>query len=362
MGKNLGNISVDSEDLYNSPAEYRLIKEEFLCLIQQFTPGLYLQGQELFDRISTRNWALEWGLPRWLGEAFELPETVIHELTLSNVLLLGFVRIIDDVVDEDFQPSEKTIDWASTKNIRSRFKKDKRNQAILLGVLLQSLWYKHHVNLLCNALPRNSSKLSYDNELVSNYLNSEIKSLSEWINATSDEDRRPFVGFSSFDETEYIKIGHRFSLLKTCCVVTCSIAGRDKEIPSLTRAIDNILTSAVMIDDIFDWSNDLQTGRYNVFIAFCSDLPQVKKFQNKNELSVLRAIYLDKKLEPYFELILERLSIAEKVLTTTSPKLSKFISCLKSDVCTSMNSLKMMTQAQMREACDRFLNGSFVKP
>ena len=49
---------------------------------------------------------MEWGLPRWLGEAFDLSETTIHDLILANVFLLGFVRITDDLIDEVFLSPE----------------------------------------------------------------------------------------------------------------------------------------------------------------------------------------------------------------------------------------------------------------
>lgn len=215
MKNNLDTTKIDLEDLYISQAEYQTIQTEFCGLIQQLTPGLYSQGQELLDRISTRNWALEWGLPRWLGEAFHLPESTIHELILANIFLLGFLRIIDDVIDDDFQLSGIAIERISTLKHQSSFSaKNQHNQAILLGTLLQNLGYKHHVRLLSQTGAKTSSRQSCDNGLVPRYLDAATQSLSEWINATSDQERRPIHGFSAFTETDYLRMGHRGSLLK----------------------------------------------------------------------------------------------------------------------------------------------------
>jgi len=349
----LDATKIDLQELYISQSEYQEIQTEFCDMIQQLTPGLYSQGQELIERISTRNWALEWGLPRWLGEAFNLSESTIHELILANVFMLGFVRIIDDVVDDDFQPSYSSIEWISKPNNQLSFSSNnKHNEAILLGTLLQNLWYKHHLNLL-------SQTGSKNNELISSYLDAATQSLSEWINATSDQERRSPHGFSAFTEIDYLRMGHRFSPQKTCCIVACLVAGHDTEIQPLTKAIDHILIGVVMMDDIFDWLSDLQTGRYNVFTAFCSDLAQTSEFRNANELAILQAIYIDQKIDSYFDLILEHISTAEKAaMQATSPKFCKYISCLKSDICAHKSSLSKIILSQMREASDRFLTNS----
>jgi hypothetical protein len=348
---------IDSSDLYISQAEHQIIKGEFLGIIKQLAPGLYNQGQELFDRISTPNWALEWGLSRWLGEAFGLPELVIHQLVQANVFLLGFVRIVDDVIDDDFQPSGKTIDWTSDELKASA--NDKRDQALLLGVLLQNLWHKTHVCLLTQIWAKSFSKQPADNELILSYLDAATQSLSEWINETSNQDRRPIHSFSAFNEKDFLRIGHRFAPLKTCCVTACYLAGHNKEIKPLTDAIDHILTCAVMIDDVFDWPSDLKSSRYNIFVAFCSDLVQTAAFQSANELAVLQGIYLKQKLDPFFELILQQISKAEKAsMLTTCPKLRKFISCLRSDIFDSQSMLEKTTLTQIKEASNRFLSGS----
>lgn len=351
-------------DLYISKEEYQKIQTEFCGLIQQLTPGLYSQSQELFKRISTPNWALEWGLPRWLGEAYKLPESTIHDLTLANVFLLGFVRIIDDAVDDDFQPAGADVEWISTTNHQpSCATNNKRNQAILLGTLLQNLWHKHHVRLLSQTAAKISSNQSPENGLVPSYLEASTQSLSEWINATSNQERRPIRGFSAFTDADYLMMGHRFSLLKTCCVATCLVAGRNTEIQPLTTAIDHILTGVVMMDDIFDWPSDLQAGRYNVFIAFCSDLPQTPEFRNANELAILHAIYVNQKIDSFFDIILEQITAAQKAaMLAASQKFCEYISCLRSDICTYKIALITTTLAKMREASERFLADSFTNP
>lgn len=363
MEKNLDITEIDVEDLYITQKEFHNLQTEFGSLIQQLTPGLYSQGQELLDRISTRNWALEWGLPRWLGEAFDLPESTIHELIMSNIFMLGFVRIIDDVIDDDFQPSCSAIEWIQTPKYQLSSSANKmRSQAIFLGALLQNLWCKYHVRLLSQIGVNISSRQSDYNGSVSSYLDALTLSLSEFINATSDQERLLTYGISDYTKTDYLRIGHRSSPMKTCCIAACLVAGQDKEIQPLITAIDHIYIGIGMMDDIFDWLSDLHAGRYNTFIAFCSDLAQTREFQSINELAVLRAIYVDQKINSFFDLILENISTAEKAaMLVTCPKFCKFISCLKSDICTHQSALNRITLAQMREASNLFSTSFFPK-
>ena len=61
------------------------IKNEIQAALAACFPGLVEAGGDLLERVSTPNWVLEWGMPRWLGEMFNLPGEINQELLLSNV-------------------------------------------------------------------------------------------------------------------------------------------------------------------------------------------------------------------------------------------------------------------------------------
>ena len=56
-------------------------------------------GRRLLDRISPPNWALEWSLPGWLGNAHGLDISTIADLTLANVFGLAYIKLQDDLLD-----------------------------------------------------------------------------------------------------------------------------------------------------------------------------------------------------------------------------------------------------------------------
>ena len=112
--------------------------------------------------------------------------------------------------------------------------------------------------------------------------------------ATSDQERRPSYGFSAFKEEDFLE-WDRGSLLKVCCVAACLLSGREKDIHLLTSAVDQIMIGAVLMDHFYLFGY-LEKGRYNAFIAYCSDQNQSQEYQISNKQAVLRAIYLEQRV------------------------------------------------------------------
>ena len=59
------------------------------------------------EHISTANWYLEWNLPRWLGEAFELSLAATQDLFLGNVYSRAYVRLQDNLYDGESNGKEQ---------------------------------------------------------------------------------------------------------------------------------------------------------------------------------------------------------------------------------------------------------------
>ena len=50
-----------------------LLRERFIKEVTHLVPHLENSAARLFAAITRPNWALEWGLPRWVGEALICP-------------------------------------------------------------------------------------------------------------------------------------------------------------------------------------------------------------------------------------------------------------------------------------------------
>jgi hypothetical protein len=285
--------------------------------------------------------------------------------------MLGFVRIVDDLIDDDIQLPDAPVEWlsrgredeevATAPDADGQTSPVSRERKILLSTLLHHLWLQQHLLLFTanngtqNPVP--GSQAACDSEMV--YWREATLSHQQWILATSDEDRRAYSESSPFAEQDLVRTGHRGAVLKNGCVAACLLADRREEIFHVTTAINHILESAVLLDDVFDWAEDLQAHRFNAFVAFCSDLPQTAEFQDRINQSVLREIYLGGVIDRYFDVLMERLQKAQGMAWEVSiPKLDDFIVCLQIDIGTYQQMLKRATLSQMKQAFNDFINDS----
>ena len=70
-------------------AKLAQVQARFMSGLTGLAPELAEIGQISLERISTPNWALEWGLPLWLGDMLGLSEDVTLELEHSQCLYVG---------------------------------------------------------------------------------------------------------------------------------------------------------------------------------------------------------------------------------------------------------------------------------
>lgn len=82
------------------PAEVSAVRARLREWIETISAELWEPARAAFDRIASDQWLLEWRLPRWLGEAFNLETGTVDSLVLCNVAGLAYVRLMDDLADE----------------------------------------------------------------------------------------------------------------------------------------------------------------------------------------------------------------------------------------------------------------------
>lgn len=305
---------------FPSPSEkdVRAIEDRFVSDISGFTPRLLDAARETFATITRPNWAFEWGLSRWAGEALGLAPDVINSLVLANVYMLAFGRILDDLVDGEHEPSANNL-----------------GHSALMTAALQHLWLEQYANLLADAGERGRRFWPY----FRGYM-------SQWLEVLMPGKESRSV-FRCYDDADWAKLAWQGAPLKVCCAAAALLADREHAIPAFAAAIDDIMVAVEMLDATFDWLGDLEAGRYNTFVAYCSDLPQSDEHVYANRRAVLEEVHLGKAGKPYFDLMCERLKhaadIAERV---PCPGLSYFAHSLidESRSCSSC----MVEQATLR--------------
>jgi hypothetical protein len=257
----------------------------FCAGLQRVAPALVPHGRRLLARIAAPNWTLEWGLPRWLGDAFGLPPDASAGLVLANAYGLAFVRLVDGLADGEsagFEPAE----------------------AVLLAGATHSLWVGQVRQVVEGATVRPVGR-----DGVARFWRDFDEHRSNGVRAMLD-DRLPPVPFRAYTEADFRRLAARGAPLKVCCAAACLLAGREHDLPALADAIDQLLVGAVLLDHALDWPQDLAEGRPNAFVAYASGLPQTAENRDDNRRRVLEAILLRRGARPYFARIGERLRAA----------------------------------------------------
>jgi hypothetical protein len=266
-------------------------RANFLAELEALSPQLHKSGHALLEKIATPNWALEWALPFWLGEAFALPPDTTRTLVMANVFLLGYERLADDLIDGDAAAD-----------------------ALRLAVALHHLWVAQYVRLGASR-----EFWRFFEEYLTQFLQGTLGS----------HDHVAASGEGDF----FRHIAWRGASLKICCAAACLLGARPDALLDLATAVDQVMTGVVLLDDEFDWEQDLHSGRRNEFVAFCSPFPQTDEHRDANHLSVLRVIHDGTAARPYFDNIRARLHVAaESVRALGCKGLGTFIDWYDAEV------------------------------
>jgi hypothetical protein len=289
------------------------LKASIMAELGAISPELPESARGLLDCISTRNWVLEWGLPHGLGATLGLEPEVTRVLALSNAFGLAYVRYADDRIDGD-EP----------------------RCAAGLGPVLHHLWIAQYARLLGasgQGPPVAGVAAHPDRSTAIRFWACFDEYMREWLRAALRVRQGPRSTFRSFTEKDYLQLSWRGAPLKIGCAAACLLAGREGDLPHLTSAVDQCMAALVLVDDEFDWAEDLAAGRYNTFVACCSDLPQSAEHREANHRAVLKEVYTGDAARAYFDAVRQRLRMARgSVQAFGCQWLSAFIDWYESEV------------------------------
>jgi hypothetical protein len=319
VNKNREKVAVRDSPLLSDP-EVLAVRASYCATLERFPPPLADAGRRVLDRISTPNWTLEWYLPRWLSETFGLQPDVTRALVLSNVYGLTYIRLQDDLVDGE-------VDQASWK------------PTILLAGALYHQAMLHYIRLF---------------EWKSPFWGYFKQFMAQWQRATLSSNEPPATDFGSYEEADFLRLAERGAPLKICCAGACLLAEQEEVIPTLTSAMDHLLVGAVLLDHAHDWTDDLAAGRYNVFVAYASPLPQLPHQQETNRRRVLEELYLGEAARPYFDLARKHIQIAiETARTLDCQGLSQHLLSFNGQAATCGEQLADEARARLRAAAEQ---------
>jgi hypothetical protein len=189
--------------------------------------------------------------------------------------MIAYARVLDDLADQDDQPYN--------------------GNGTVLGSALHHAWTRQYIHLFNSHQADHCALVRFWD-----YFNIYI---GEWLRATLNTTGEEFPPFASYTDADFERVATRGAFLKICPAAACILAGQLDLIPPLISAIEYLTIGVVMLDEQFDWAKDLEAGRYNTFIAYCSELPQTAPNRETNQEMILKEIYLRRSGQPYFDIL-----------------------------------------------------------
>ncbi len=287
-------------------------------------PLFAADADALLARISPPRWALEWSLPRWLGDALSVEPAHSSELVLANVYGLAYIRIQDDLLDGDAPPAERVT-------------------AGRLSDALYPAWLAVYRRLL-GSEPAFWARFE--------------QYLAQWRQATLASTQPMPTSLRAFTAADFATLGQRGAPLKVCAAAACILAQRQEWLPPIEAILDELLIAAVLLDHAVDWRADLAAGRANAFVAYAAAQPQTGARRGANRLAVLNELAAGATGRPYFALIHSRLAVAAGQAEALGlMALAHYIAWLGGQARTLSRNLSYTTRQWLRRATSELLPG-----
>lgn len=259
-----------------SADEIAAVSARYRSALRSEAPAVRDSAERWLARSSPPNWALEWTLPVWLGDALEVAPSASRDLVFANIFGLTYIRLQDALSDGEIPETE-------------------RLQALAVATRLFEHWRAAYIGLFAG---KPAFWACFE------------RFLSQWMRALDSSTGLPAKPFSAYTEADFLLLGHRGAPLKICAAASCILADREALLPDLEAALDALMIGAVLLDHAVDWQEDLRVGRPNVFVAYASPLPQTMDLQEANREAVLALLAAGDRGRPYFTLIADRLGSA----------------------------------------------------
>jgi hypothetical protein len=229
---------------------------------------------ELSGRLDPAHWTLEWNIAAWVGEALLTDESILRQITLSNVLGLAAIVLFDDLEDGE-------VDLVGLKDA-----------APIAEALYQSFMAPYR------ALFDADSPFWAERDRL----------MAAWRRATSSASMRS--GASPSRDAIAADLAARGAPLKISVTALCRLADSRRTLSQLDSCLDHALTAMVLYDHFVDWREDLDADRWNAFVehACAWPAPQLGDARAPNRVEV--AMVSSDAITTYFDSIRGELNAA----------------------------------------------------
>lgn len=221
------------------PLERDVIAGAVLRQVSTRAAGLDALARQHLDRLTPDRWVIEWHLPAWLGDRFDLDHRFVEAVTRSNLLGLLSIRLQDDLEDGEVPAPE----LQSTRELAA--------VAFDLALAEYREWFD-------------------DASPVWPFID---RSVAEWRAGADSQD-----------------LAARGAPMRIAGYASCLKGGRLDLWPSLRRCLDGAVTALVRYDQFCDWEADVGAGRWNAFVASVVGSERAPARSDRTRAAVLTAM------------------------------------------------------------------------
>ncbi len=242
----------------NHAADLDWVQAQINLFLESLPPRLRPVASDYLQRLDRQRAQLEWHLPLWLGHTFGVPTAQARRVALTNVLGMIYIRIHNDLMDANSYLSQQF------------------EQAALAPLL-----YTRCIHIFTTLFPADTPFWGH----LERYLN-EWASALDWERQYHWHQAAPYTQA----EIEYVTAG-KGAPIKIGFAAIALLAGREADLPELEKIINLRSAIAQIFDDLSDWYEDWQQGRFNIFLTAALSEQQRQQQMRLSEEAILQAIY-----------------------------------------------------------------------
>ncbi|WP_028544496.1 hypothetical protein [Paenibacillus taiwanensis] len=242
--------------------ELELIFAQAKIYIQQYPPALkehglhYIEAYNPLNESSTKNYIC-YLLPYWTQDATGISTEQCRQLSLAEVFIMLYLFLQDDVMDT-------------------------RPVQIKEPLALSGLFYSTALSLYRQLFPS-----------ASPFWNAFDQYTAEWAEGVTQE------GYANYFLTDPFRITLKAAPVKLASSGAVYLSKRAGILDTLSNAVDVTLIALQMVDDYFDWKEDMIEGNYNGLLAWIRWKLQLDPTLALSEEMVKQAIYTLGHLDSY---------------------------------------------------------------
>lgn len=231
----------------------------------------------------------------WLKDEFNMSMELCRKVSIGGIFGMLYFFAQDDLIDSE-----------NCEN---------RSEKVLLANLYFGDFIKEYQRLFASE---------------SSFWTAFQRHISEWVICNHWEKTTHRNVYADYTEEDLIRLAGKTAPLKIVCDALVQLSGREELVETVYEAIDAVLVSMQMVDDLGDWEKDIVDGNGTYFLTEAMKYNRLIEWDALTVTNVRQALYFGGLVEKLIVVIERNGSKLEK-LPLDIPYFKKFNELLRLD-------------------------------